>query len=120
METKIGSAIESTRKDLLSVSGLGPKDALESCAGFYRITGSKEALMQPLVRTNLRGWPGGWHHLWLGGVQDAEGYSATKRKRATKWESTLKKASHKFGVSEELPAVIENLIDPLTCRSTLD
>jgi uncharacterized protein len=115
MATKIVKARPlSQRKDLLSVSGLGPK-TFESCAGFCRIAGSKEALDATLVHPEsyeLARWllkTFGWE------VSETPKDIPPQSERATKWESTLKKASNKFGVSEErVLAVIENLIDSMT------
>jgi uncharacterized protein len=115
MATKIVKARPlSQRKDLLDVSGLGPK-TFESCAGFCRIAGSKEALDATLVHPesyDLARWllkTFGWE------VSETPKDIPPQKERATRWESTLKKASKKFGVSEErVLAVIENLIDSLT------
>jgi uncharacterized protein len=102
------------RKDLLNVSGLGPK-TFESCAGFCRIAGSKEALDATLVHPesyDLARWllkTFGWE------LSETPNDIPPQSERATRWETTLKKASNKFGVSEErVLAVIENLIDSLT------
>jgi uncharacterized protein len=115
MATKIVKARPlSQRKDLLSVSGLGPK-TFESCAGFCRIAGSKEALDATLVHPEsyeLARWllkTFGWE------VSETPKDIPSQSERATRWESTLKKASNKFGISEErVLAVIENLIDSMT------
>lgn len=115
MATKIVKARPlSQRKDLLNVSGLGPK-TFESCAGFCRIASSNEALDATLVHPEsyeLARWllkTFGWE------VSEAPNDIPPQNERATKWESTLKKASNKFGVSEErVLAVLENLIDSMT------
>jgi uncharacterized protein len=115
MATKIVKARPlSQRKDLLNVSGLGPK-TFESCAGFCRVTASKEALDATLVHPEsyeLARWllkTFGWE------VSETPKDIPPQSERATKWESTLKKASNKFGVSEDrVLAVIENLIDSMT------
>jgi uncharacterized protein len=102
------------RKDLLNVSGLGPK-TFESCAAFCRVAGSGEALDATLVHPEsyeLARWllkTFGWK------VSEAPKDVVPKNERATRWESTLRKASDKFGVSEErVLAVLENLIDSMT------
>jgi transcriptional accessory protein Tex/SPT6 len=116
---KVGTKIVKARplsqcKDLLSVSGLCPK-TFESCAGFCRVAASKEALDATLVHPEsyeLARWllkTFSWE------VSEMPKDILPQSERATKWESTLKKASNKFGVSEErVLVVIENLIDSLT------
>jgi transcriptional accessory protein Tex/SPT6 len=102
---KVGTKIVKARplsqcKDLLSVSGLCPK-TFESCAGFCRVAASKEALDATLVHPEsyeLARWllkTFSWE------VSEMPKDILPQSERATKWESTLKKASNKFGVSEE-------------------
>jgi uncharacterized protein len=82
------------RKDLLTVSGLGPK-TFENCAAFCRVENGPEPLDATLVHP--------------------ESYIPPKREWNSVWDSELKEASVKFGVSRErVVAVVENLVDSIT------
>jgi uncharacterized protein len=102
------------RTDLLSVSGLGPK-TFENCAAFCRVEHGPEPLDATLVHPesyDIAKWLLNKFH-W--NLLEIPTNIAPKQKWECVWDSELKEASVKFGVSRErVVAVVENLVDSMT------
>jgi len=100
------------RKDLLSVSGLGPK-TFENCAAFCRVKGTEpldETLVHPesydLARWLLKKMS------WK--LSETPRDIPPKRAWTAKWDAVIKKASEEFGLnSARVLAILENLIDSM-------
>jgi uncharacterized protein len=102
------------RKDLLTVSGLGPK-TFENCAAFCRVENGPEPLDATLVHPesyDIATWLLNKFH-W--NLSQTPTNIPPKREWNSVWDSELKEASVKFGVSRErVVAVVENLVDSMT------
>lgn len=100
------------RKDLLSVSGLGPK-AFENCAAFCRVLGP-DPLDATLVHPESYGLA-----LWLLNrfswkLSDVPSDIPSKTDMKKKWEKKAVEASDRFDVSSDrVFAVLENLVNSM-------
>jgi uncharacterized protein len=106
------------RKDLLNVSGLGPK-TFENCAGFLRISNGSEHLDDTLVHPesyDVARWlmeTFSWN-LPGQGASTSTNISVPRTEWQTTWAKEIAQASNKFSLSEDrVTTVLENLLDSI-------
>ncbi len=102
------------RKDLLKISGLGPK-SYENCAGFVRIANGPEPLDDTLVHPESYDLAR-WLLKEFSWELDHSGKGSTIQENRNEWkadwEDSVNKAAMKYSVSRErVLAVLENLVD---------
>ena len=101
------------RKDLLKVSGLGPK-TYENCAAFCRLSGGSEPLDATLVHPESYDLANWLLNKFSWRLDEPPTEILPKKEWKTKWGSIIAKASAKFDVSDDrVIAVIKNLVDSM-------
>ena len=117
--TKLASKIVearplSQRKDLLGVSGLGPK-TFENCAAFCRVEQGSEPLDATLVHPESYDIARWLLKQFRWDLSKIPNDIPPRREWLDQWGSFVTETSEKFGVSQErVLAVIENLVDSMT------